>query len=373
MRADRNGMSIEDRTMFELHSLYQKYGYSRFKMGKFEDYDLYVRNKDFLSTENIITFRDVNGRLAALKPDLTLSIVKNYRYQPGYVQKVYYSENIYRASQDAQAFQELTQTGLECIGDVGLYDTFEVTMLAVRSLAKISPDYALQISHMGLIESVLAPVPKDLHNAILRCLSEKNGHELKRICEENGIEEPVTETLETLVATYGDYRKVLKLLRKLDLDEQGQKAIEELQDVIGLLAAYKLSSRVRIDFSIVSNLKYYSGILFKGYINGVAEAVLSGGKYDKLMERMGRKCGALGFAVYLNHLEYMKREARKYDVDIVFLYTLEDDLREMYRAIRELTAEGNTVLVEKKVPESIRCRKMMRLSGGEVITVASDD
>ena len=91
------------------------------------------------------------------------------------------------------------------------------------------------------------------------------------------------------------------------------------------------------------------------------------------MERMGRKCGALGFAVYLNHLEHMKREARKYDVDIVFLYTLEDDLREMYRAIRELTAEGNTVLVEKKVPESIRCRKMMRLSGGEVITVASDD
>ena len=159
MRSDRNGMSIEERTMFELHALYEKYGYSRFKMGKFEEYDLYVQNKDFISAESIITFGDMSGRLKALKPDLTLSIVKNYRYVPGFDQKLYYSENIYRASQDSQSFREMKQTGLECMGDIGLYDTFEVTMLAVRSLAAISGDYVLQVSHMGLIESFLEPIP----------------------------------------------------------------------------------------------------------------------------------------------------------------------------------------------------------------------
>ena len=91
MRIDRNRMTTEEKTQLELHSLYQKYGYSRYKMGKFEEYDLYLRNKDFIGTENIIAFSDLNGRLMALKPDLTLSIVKNYRYRPGFVQKVYYS------------------------------------------------------------------------------------------------------------------------------------------------------------------------------------------------------------------------------------------------------------------------------------------
>ena len=118
MKIDRNRMTREEKTQLELHSLYQKYGYSRFKMGKFEDYDLYVRNRDFIAQESIITFSDRSGKLLALKPDLTLSIVKNYRYQPGITQKVYYSENIYRASKVDGSYRELTQTGLECMGDV---------------------------------------------------------------------------------------------------------------------------------------------------------------------------------------------------------------------------------------------------------------
>ena len=63
MRIDRNRMNTEEKAMLELHSLYQKFGYSRYKMGKFEEYDLYVRNKDFIPTESIITFNDMNGKV----------------------------------------------------------------------------------------------------------------------------------------------------------------------------------------------------------------------------------------------------------------------------------------------------------------------
>ena len=75
-------MQIEDRVMdsqekigFLLRSLYAGTGYSRYRMGKFEEYDLYSRNKDFLFSEGVITFTDTNGRLMALKPDVTLSIM----------------------------------------------------------------------------------------------------------------------------------------------------------------------------------------------------------------------------------------------------------------------------------------------------------
>ena len=74
---DKMLLKNDEKAVFALRSLYEKYGYSQFKMSKFEEYDLYVRNKDFLVSDNIITFTDTNGKLMALKPDVTLSIIKN--------------------------------------------------------------------------------------------------------------------------------------------------------------------------------------------------------------------------------------------------------------------------------------------------------
>ena len=48
----------------------------------------------------------------ALKPDVTLSIVKNAPEASGVVQKVYYSENVYRD------YREIMQAGLEGVGDL---------------------------------------------------------------------------------------------------------------------------------------------------------------------------------------------------------------------------------------------------------------
>ena len=60
-----------------LNRLYEQYGYRKFKMSRFEDYDLYAQNRDFLRQDRIITFTDADGALKALKPDITLSIMKN--------------------------------------------------------------------------------------------------------------------------------------------------------------------------------------------------------------------------------------------------------------------------------------------------------
>ena len=79
----------EEQAVFKLRSLYQRYGYEAYKMSRFEEYDLYVRNKDFLASQEIITFADRNGRLLALKPDVTLSIIQNTVDRPGQVQKLY--------------------------------------------------------------------------------------------------------------------------------------------------------------------------------------------------------------------------------------------------------------------------------------------
>ena len=89
MELDWTILRSEEQTMYRLRGLYERYGYRRFKMSKFEEYDLYIRNKDFLVSDRMITFTDARGVLMALKPDITLSIIKN---NSGDSEKVYYNE-----------------------------------------------------------------------------------------------------------------------------------------------------------------------------------------------------------------------------------------------------------------------------------------
>jgi len=133
----------EERAVLAMRALYESFGYTKYKMSKFEDYDLYRDNKRFLPKGEIITFPNRDGRLLALKPDVTLSIVKNAR--EGEQIREYYNENVYR-TEDGDC-REIMQVGLECIGEIDLYSTCEVLRLAKKSLEIICEDSILDISH----------------------------------------------------------------------------------------------------------------------------------------------------------------------------------------------------------------------------------
>ena len=94
MTIDTAILTNEEKISFALRSLYDRRGYAPYRMSKFEEYELYMKNKDFLRSPQVITFTDTNGKLMALKPDVTLSIVRAWRPVPGAVQKLYYDENV---------------------------------------------------------------------------------------------------------------------------------------------------------------------------------------------------------------------------------------------------------------------------------------
>ena len=180
----------EESAVFTLRSLYRSYGYLPYKMSKFEEYDLYVRNKDFLVSDSIITFNDRDGKLLALKPDVTLSIVKNTSFEKNSTQKLFYNENVYRVSGSTHTYKEIMQTGLECIGDVGVYDIAEVVFLALSSLQKMGGNFVLDVSSMGVVSALLSEASQDsdFQRKITHLIGEKNPHEIKRVCEEYAVE-----------------------------------------------------------------------------------------------------------------------------------------------------------------------------------------
>lgn len=351
---------------YGLGSLYRQYGYTRFKMSKFEEYDLYVRNKDFLASDRMVTFTDHRGTLLALKPDVTISIIKNTQEGDNGVRKVYYQENVYRTTKGDDTLRELPQAGLECVGDLDCYHIFEVISLAIRSLEAISRDYVLDISHMGLLSGLMAAagVAQADFPQVQAAIREKNSGELRQFCQESGLGEPGRALLDTLVNTYGGMDTVLKKLAPLCTDEKTGGAWKELDTIRQLLAGCGLDQMVQVDFSVVNDMNYYNGIVFQGFVKGLASGVLSGGQYDNLVRRMGKSFGAIGFAIYLDQLERLASPLSAYDAQVILHYDKTTDLNALTRRAADLTAQGKTVLARRGELTGLRYESVEDLRGG---------
>lgn len=299
---DERFLSSDERAIITLRALYHGYGYAPFKMSKFEEYDLYVKNKDFLISDRVITFNDTNGKLLALKPDVTLSIIKNA--EEGTKTKVYYNENVYRISGSTGHFKEIMQTGLECIGDLDASDVYEVLYLAAKSLESISDNFVLDISHMGLLSAILDDCTSDelFKKEITPLIARKSAHEAKALCERYGVSSEKAEDICSLISLYGDLATVIPKLSVLCKSDAAKLALSELEAVSRRLATDFEGGKVRFDISVVNNMSYYDGIVFSGFLSGICEAVLSGGQYGKILASMGKSGDAVGFALYLDLL-----------------------------------------------------------------------
>ena len=364
MNVESSVLSFGERIGVTLCDLYRSCGYGQYKMSKFEEYDLYARNKEFLVSDSVLTFTDVTGKLMALKPDVTLSIVRSSRDGNRGTQKVYYKENVYRVA-GSGAFQEIPQAGLECIGEIDDYQICEVVMLAAESLRRISERSVLVLSQMDILTELTERLGVDAasRRRVLECVAGKNLHELRSICAAAGADPAAVERLCTLAETRGEAAAVLPVLERLNCPAA---AIDQLRTICRGLAACGLDRLLQIDFSVVSDTNYYNGVVFKGFVEGVPVSVVSGGQYDRLMEKMHRRSGAVGFAVYLDTLERLDETLPEYDTDVVLLYDDGADVGAMCAAVQSLTAEGQQVTALRAVPEKLRYRRLLRLEGSEV-------
>ncbi len=294
----------DEKLLYALRTLFHQYGYRSFRMSKFEKYEFYAGNKDFLVSDRVITFTDTDGELLALKPDVTLSIVRGTDYHPGQKEKLCYQENVYRPSGSSGCFREIMQAGLECIGDLNSDDVSEVLLLAEKSLNAISEENALCVSHLGIFEGMLSALgagPGD-REEVLKLVAERNIHELEALFARKNWETSILLEIRDLLNLDCSLSELPKKLRRLDHGLVTQSVLEELET----LASFGCEN-TRFDVSVINNVHYYNGIVFQGFVRGVSEKVLSGGQYGALLRRMGCKGEAIGFALYFGVLEQLEK------------------------------------------------------------------
>lgn len=363
-----NSMPAEDRLIYELSELYERYGYRKYCMAKFEEYSFYSDNRDFLSGEGVIAFNNSDGRLMALKPDITLSIVKNAKIQKNSFTKTYYNENVYRISDETHDYKEIKQTGVELLGDIDDYSVAEIVMLAVKSLGKIDKNNILSISHMAFIGSVLDDmnIPASAKKDIIFCEKNKNAHDIKLICDKFGVGKKYSDYFSSLAMLDGDFCEVLGFLQSNAMNEASLKACDELSKLYDALKAAGTEKNVRLDMSVVNPSSYYNGIIFSGYVKNSPSPVLAGGRYDNLAGKIRKGTGAIGFAVYLDNLNLYYPLTKRTDSDVLIINKGGFSGAELLKKTEELVSSGKGVRVERKIPEGYEADEIYEFDGKDL-------
>ena len=293
----------KERASFALRALYEAAGCRKYHMGRFEEYGLYQENRSFLSSEQVITFTDLDGRLLALKPDVTLSIAKTAQPAPGETLRYYYHENVYRPSAESHTFKEISQMGLEMLGAVGEAQVQQAVCLAARSLDALGADWVLEVSHMsylfGLFDAL--GVPDAARAKLLEKLREKNAHELRTAAGAAGLADAAADILCSVLNLCGSYADTLAKAAALCRNDAMRAAVAELEALAVPLE--KAGGVIRLDMTLAGEMEYYNGLVFQGYLKALPRPLLKGGRYDLLMQKFTPGAGAIGFAVYLDELD----------------------------------------------------------------------
>lgn len=363
-----NALKDSERAVLRLRSLYESSGYLHFKMSKFEEYDIYAANKDFLAGESIITFTDTNGRLMALKPDVTMSIIRNFKDESDITERYHYNENVYRVSGSSHQLTEIMQSGLECIGSIDLYCTCEVIGLAAKSLKLFEREYVIDLSHMGIVSGLVDELElmEDEKKELLRCIGAKNTHGIKEIA--GGRADKLTALL-SISSDPDTAVKELEAICAADENERVRRSFCELKDILEVIRGDAFYQNIRLDFSVVQDITYYNGIVFQGFINGVPEKVLTGGRYDLLMRRIGKRGGAIGFGINMNLLERIFEGSSEFDADVAVIYNEGDSIRDLLRTVQDLISVGKRVAAVKKLSDKARYKQVKIFKDGGLCDV----
>ncbi len=345
-------LSAQETTRVKLIELFSTYGYNKYEMAQFESYEVYLKNKDYIDGTSIVTFTDARGKLLALRPDVTLSIVNNLPSE-GRVRKYYYDENVFRRDK-AGDYRELHQLGVEYIGGEGQYPECEILLMAVKALANISDVYVLTVGHLAVLDAVLVPLmlAPEVRNRALEFIRAKAFHSLKKLLADVHADESAAQKLIELSSLEGEADDILPKAAKLVKGTPAERSVNELAEAAKVVRAAGFKG-FKIDFSLAEDFRYYNGIVFRGYVSGVSAAILSGGRYDNMLARMGRCERAVGFGLDFSLAHGILSANVDYDVMLIG-----SDAAKLMETAEKLRRDGKRVLVADKDDAAVKAERV---------------
>ncbi|MCI9539462.1 MAG: ATP phosphoribosyltransferase regulatory subunit [Lachnospiraceae bacterium] len=292
----------------KLHSLIRTYGYRDIQTPTFEFFDIFNKERGSVISKEMFKFIDREGNTLVLRPDITPSIArcaaKYYMDEKMPLRFCYMGNTFINNSSYQGRLKETTQLGCELIGANTPVADGEMIAIIIRcmleaGLTKFQVELGEVEFFRGLMEE--AGIEEDVQIKIRDLIERKNFFGVEELLLEAGIEEEKRNRILKLQELFGTAEK-LSEAKVLARNSRSLEAINRLEQVYEILKACHLEQYVSFELGMLGKYKYYTGVIFKAYTYGTGEMVVTGGRYDSLLQQFGKQAASIGFAINIDQL-----------------------------------------------------------------------
>lgn len=334
-----------------LEEIFYSWGYEKIITPTLEFYDTFQQYKNSLKQEEMYKFFDNKGRILVLRPDMTIPIARvvstKFKDKDKPVRLQYYA-NVFRVNESLGGKRnEYTDCGIELIGKKGFNADIEVLLLTFKTLERLGlENFKIELGHIGIMNSIFKKlnICDDKRNELSNLIEKKRVVDLQENLERLKLEQKEKELLNKLPWLVGDI-DLLDSVIKMDVSEDINKEIQYLKDIYYFLKDFGYGENISFDLGRIPKPDYYTGIIFRAYVDGIGENILSGGRYDKLLSSFGNEEAAVGFSIKVDSLLTLFNKEEK---EIVEVYCKEN-LKAAILEAEALRKNGiRVVLAEEK-------------------------
>lgn len=308
----------------KLHDVCALYGYNDIQTPSIEFFDVFSKERGSVSSNEMFKFFDRYGNTLVLRPDMTPAIARTaakYFAESKLPLKLCYVGNTFvNVNKYYQGkLKENTNIGAELIGDDSIEADYEIICMVIDCMKNSGvKEFQVEIGNVMFFKGLLkeAGISGDEEEELLTLIQDKNYFGVEELLDSLNIDSKISNVLLELPQMFGSV-EVLERAAKLTDNEECQKAIDRLLQLYELLKVTGYDKYVSFDLGALSNHAYYTGIIFRAYTFGTGDAVINGGRYDKLIGQFGCDNASIGFSITVDGLMMaLSRQNIKIPVDI---------------------------------------------------------
>ena len=285
----------------KIESVFVGRGYKKVITPGIEFYDVFSVPCSGISQEEMFKLTDNKGRLLVVRPDITLPIarmVSTRLKNSALPLKLYYKQPVYRNNPTLTGRRnEIMQMGVELLGVQGMRADLEILTTAIDSVMSVADDFRIELGHAEVFDALSDElnIDEDYKEKIRISIESKNYSSLNNLLDK--LEQSKTvRAIRSLPSLFGE-EEVFEKAKDICSGTKAEQALDYLHQIYSSLLPLGLGDKLIIDLGLVQRNDYYTGIVFSGYINGIGDAVVSGGRYDKLLSEFDAPMCAAGFAM----------------------------------------------------------------------------
>jgi len=292
----------------KLQSAMKSYGYHNIETPTIEYFDVFSKEIGTISSNELYKFFDREGNTLVLRPDITPSIARAcstvFADTLVPVRLCYTGNTFINHSSYRGRLREVTQMGAELIGDSTADADAEIIAMTIDCLkASGLKEFQVSVGQMDFFRSLIeeADMDQETEERLRDLIVNKNIFGVEELVQEQNLPDTLKEVFFRLPELFGG-PEILLEAKNMAVNARGREAIRRLAEIYNILRVYKMDSYLSFDLGMLGNYEYYTGVTIRAYTYGTGDYVITGGRYDNLLNKFGKDSPAIGFAIEVDEL-----------------------------------------------------------------------